>query len=77
MVEEGEREFLPGQGRGRLDESKKVNFQMQNENEEGVVERDATNVARKEEEMRKMRRNVRMRDDIDTYDEGEVDYYNH
>ena len=27
--------------------------------------------------MRQMRKNVRMRDDIDTYDEGEVDYYNH
>ena len=48
MVEESEREFLPQKGRGHLDEDKKVDFEMQND-EEGVVERDAANVAEKEE----------------------------
>lgn len=76
MVEEGEREFLPAKGRGQLDQDKKVDFTMENDSE-SVVTRDGAKVARKDEEIRQLRKNVRMRDDIDTYDEGEVDYYNH
>ena len=51
MVEEDEREFLPGKGRSRLDETKKVDFEMQSDEEEGVMKHGA-NVARKEEDIR-------------------------
>ena len=48
MIEEDENEFLPRGKRGV--DSKKVDFQM--ENEEGVIEIGAADLKRKEEEMR-------------------------
>lgn len=66
QVEQEQSEFLPNQ----------KHEDQQNKDGEVITQSDDQLYTRNQQN-RQLRKKVKMRDDIDTYDEGEVDYYNH